>query len=156
MTTLHRAGTVSTLALSGLAVVFGVSHTLAPEWTRRIGLDVWNLPSLRATAAQVEEESVETNAKSERLFQSIEAADHIIARLVAGNITLLQATDELEPLMLHRDGFDIVWEHYYKAKTFRDGVTRYAMERSLRMLTDDPVHKAQVSLRLDTEFAAMK
>ena len=156
MTTFHRAGTVSTVALSGLAVVFGIGHTVSPEWARRVGLDFWNLPSLRTAVAQVEEESVEMNAKGEQLFQSIETADHIIARLVDGKLTLSQATDELEPLLQKREGFDIVWEYYYKAKTFREGVTRYAIEHAVRMVASDPARQAQVSQRLDNEIAAMK
>ena len=143
MTTFHRAGTVSTVALSGLAVVFGIGHTVSPEWTRRVGLDVWNLPSLRTAAAQIEEESVEMNAKGEQLFQSIEAADHIIARLVDGKLTLSQATDELAPFLQKRAGFDIVWECYYKVKTFREGVTRYAIEHAVRMVANDPVTRME-------------
>jgi hypothetical protein len=155
MTTL-RAGTVSTIALSGLVVVFGVGHTVAPGWAKRLGLDIWNLPSLRAAVTQVERESEEVDAKGERLLQSIEAADHIVARLVDGKLTLSQATDELEPLLRNRPGFDTVCTFYYKVKTLREGTARYAIEHASITLEHDPTRKARVLQRLQAEFTTMK
>ena len=86
----------------------------------------------------------------------MEIAGHIANRLAEGTITLAQATDQLEPQLAERTGFDAVWRHTYRVDTFRQGVARYVMNRVAPLLEDDPDRRAAVTARLAAEYAALK
>jgi hypothetical protein len=156
MTTVHRAGTVSTVALSALGLVLGAAQSIAPRWVKHVGLDMWNLPGLRASTQEAHEKSEELQLEQERLDRSIEAGEHVAVRLIAGTITLAQATDELEPHLRARPGFDEIHKFAYQTKTLRQGVARYVVNRATWLLDNDPSRRAAVSARLEAEFVAIQ
>jgi hypothetical protein len=156
MTTVHRAGTVSTVALSALGLVLGAAQSIAPRWVKHVGLDVWNFPSLCASTQEAREQTEELRLDQERMDMSIEAGEHVAVRLVAGTMTLAQAIDELEPLLRARPGLDDIHRIAYQTKSPRQGVARYIVNRATRLLDNDPSRRAAVSARLEAEFAAVR
>jgi hypothetical protein len=156
MTSVHRAGAVSTVALSAVALTLGLAQAVAPRWVKHVGLDVWNLPNLRTASKAADDEAIELQAKEEQLRQSIEVSEHIAARLVEGAVTLAQAIDELEPLLRERPGFDYGYQTNYHVNTFRQGVARYTINRAQRMLAANPSRWATISPHLEAEFNAIQ
>jgi hypothetical protein len=151
----RRTGAVSAAALSGLVLTLGLAQVVAPEWVKRVGLDVWNMPGLRADARASAKEAAELRARQEKLGQEIELSEHVAARLADGSLTLAEATDELEPILRDRPGFDAIRVAKYEAPTFRHGVARYAIMKVHALLARDPARRAAVSARLEAEYAAL-
>jgi hypothetical protein len=156
MTTVRRAGTASAAVLTGLVLTLGLTHATAPEWTRRAGLDVWKLAEARDAFQTTADESVRIRDEAERLRESIEAVDHITTRLVAGDLTLSDATDVTEPLLRERRGFSFAAESYYAAPTFRMSVGRYLIDRARRVLSTQLSRSTTVLARLEGEYATMR
>ncbi|MBA4062249.1 MAG: hypothetical protein C0501_00820 [Isosphaera sp.] len=156
MTTARRAGTVSAAALTGLAAALVLAHSVAPVWAADLGLDLWNLPAVRADAAAADEEAAAVQARQDRVFLEIQMGEHLAERLAAGTLTLAAAVDRLEPSLRRRTGFGCVCAHQYQAPTFRHGVARYAINRAERALADDPARWAEVGPRLEAEYAALR
>jgi len=156
MNALRRTGTTSAAVLSGLVLTLGLTHASAPEWSRRAGLDVWNLADARASLWEISEESTRLGEESEQLRESIEAAEHITTRLIAGELTLSRATDLVEPLMRERPGFRWYATPTYTAPTFRLSVARYLIDHVQRTERIHPGRLAEFNVQLQAEYEAMK
>jgi hypothetical protein len=156
MTALRRTGTTSAAVLSGLVLTLGLTHVSAPEWSRRAGLDVWNLADARASLRELSEESTRLGEESEQLRESIEAAKHITTRLIAGELTLSRATDLVAPLMRERPGFRWYATPTHTAPTFRLSVARYLLDHVQRRGRIDPSQFAELNAQLQAEYEAMK
>jgi hypothetical protein len=152
----RRTGTVSAAALGGLAFALGLAQVVAPGWVKRVGLDVWNMPGLRSDARAAAARGAELRARHEALRRQIDLSDHVCARLAGGVLTLAEATDELEPLMRERLGFELMWDVHYTAPTFRHGVARYAIRKVQFLLASDSARLAAVSACLEAEYAALR
>ena len=57
----RRPGIASVAALAGITAALSIAHLVAPEWSRAVGLDVWNL-----SAAQAEWERIRHGAQLAR------------------------------------------------------------------------------------------
>jgi hypothetical protein len=156
MTAFRRTGTTSAAVLSGLVLTLGLTHASAPEWSRRTGLDVWNLADTRASLREISEESARLGEESEQLRESIEAVEHITTRLIAGELTLSRATDLIEPLMRERPGFRWSAAMTHTAPTFRLSVARYLIDHVQRTGQTDPSRLAESIAQLQAEYEAMK
>lgn len=155
MNSLRRTGTTSAAVLSGLVVTLGLTNATAPEWARRAGLDLWNIAEAAESLRTTGEESARLGEETQRLRETIEAADHITTRLIAGELTLECATDQIEPLMRERRGFEFVAAAFYPAPSFRMKVARYLIDRTRRSLVTNPGRLAGTEARLSAEFRAM-
>ena len=156
MTALRRTGTTSAAVLSGLILMLGLTHASAPEWSRRAGLEVWNLGDARASIWETSAESTRLDEESEQLRESIEAAEHITTRLIDGELTLSGATDLLEPLMRARPGFRWSSTKRHIAPTFRMSVARYLIDHVQRSGQIEPSRLAEFNAQLEAEYEAMK
>ena len=156
MTTVRRAGAASVAALSGLALALGFSHTLAPEWAKGVGLDVWNMPEEREAARKADTDATALQRQQEQLFREIELADHVTTRLAEGKLTLADAVAELEPVLQQRSGFATICEFKYRTSSFRHGVARYAMNRVAIALATDPARRAAVTRHLEAQYATFE
>ena len=154
MTTVRRTGAASAAMLSGLALALGFSHAVAPEWAKRVGLDVWNLPAECETLRESDAKLLLLQQRHEQLRREIEFADHITVRLADGTQTLADAVAELEPILQHRPGFPAA--DYGNAPTFRHQVALYMMDRVRRLLAKDPTRLAEVTPRLEADYAALQ
>jgi hypothetical protein len=155
MTTVRRAGASSVAALSGLALALGFSHAVAPEWSRSVGLDVWNIAEEHEAARHASEDSAALHQQHDQLLREIEFADHVTTRLAEGEQTLADAVAELEPVLRQRPGFASQCDLLYNPPSFRHGVARYAISRVARALAD-PARRAAVTRRLEAEYEALE
>jgi hypothetical protein len=154
MTTVRRTGTASAAVLSGLVLTLGVAQAAAPEWTRHVGLDVWNLSGLRAQVQGLHEEAADLESQEDRLRLEVEALDNLTARLVAGDVSLAEATAAAEPIMRERTGFDTAARLNYPAPTFTHSVARYLIHRAGRGGFGG--ESETVRTRLAAEYAALR
>jgi hypothetical protein len=149
----RRAGATSAATLCGLALTIVLAHAIAPDWMKRFGLDVWNLPSAIAATRTAEEQLATLNAQEDQLFREIELGDRVTAQVAAGRMTLLAAVDEMEPILQNRGGFATTLKHDRQIGSFRKGVARYLFSRIPRVANNDPVQLTAVLAHLEEEYA---
>ena len=151
----QRTGAVSVATLAGLLLALVFADLVAPQWCQEFGLDVWNFRAVREDARRVEEQAVSVEAQRVRLVREIELAGQTSGRLIEAKITLAEAIDELEPVLLYRVGFECSWP-LDPPPTFRHAVARYIITRVKAELATNPDKLASVSARLNAEYAALK
>ncbi len=156
MTSVRRAGTASAATLSVLVSGLAAMHTLAPEWTQRVGIDVWNLPAVLEGQRAADDRAATIDAAQERATRRIEICGHITTRLLDAKMSLAEAVAEMAPLLQDVPGFQSTCKLHYQAPTYRHGVARYAIQRATQMLRHDPTRLAVVLERLEAEYAALK
>ena len=140
-----------------VAVLIGLStpHMIAPEWSRRNGLDMWSLGAELRAHRKVTEEGAEMTATVERFVQRTAVAQQIAVRLSANTITLPAAADEL--MMVFEDDASMRYTlemQYSRAPTVRHAFALHAIERVRWLLANDP-NRAEVLARLEVEYRAM-
>lgn len=153
MMTIRRAGASSAATLIGLALTIVVAHAMAPEWLRGVGLDVWNYPVALAANKAANQEWQSLQAQHEQLYKEIELSDYVAAQLIAGTLSLEAAVDELEPVLSHRSSFDRNVQVIYHAKTFRQSVARYLIQRIPRIMRNDPERQIAVLGQVECEYS---
>lgn len=160
MKNLRRTGNASVAGLSGLPgliVTLGLMPTAAPEWVSRIGLDLWNLASVRESCRATARQHQALEAQAEQLREEIEFVEQVAARLAAGTMTMTMAADTAEPILRDRPGFQFIAALHYPAPTFRLRVARYLSARILqRSSLFDLISWSMLATRLEVEYAAMK
>jgi hypothetical protein len=155
MTTARRAGTTTVATLLGLAVVIGGAHTVDPQWTKKTGLDIWNVPDLVEAEKESQQEWLVLQARAEQLRVEIEITDHLASRLVAGTMSLESAVSVIEPLLSSRSGFLLTASIEYPAPTPRLVVARYLMARIDCVNLKGPATRCEVVARLQREYEDM-
>ncbi len=156
MIAIRRRGTASAAVLTGLALGLAFAHLTAPDWSRRVGLDVWNYDTaerdLRAAAAEQDE----VEAFAERSARRREAAGQIAAQLAAGTIALPAAADELRDMFAGETAVTGAIDGWYaRVPPGRLRYARHAIDRALRLVEDDPTRTEEVRARLEAEFCVL-
>jgi hypothetical protein len=156
MTAIRRPGAASAAALLALGASFVAAHALAPEWSRRAGLDVWNLPAASAQLRAAAEEREAVLADAERSARRREAANQTAAKLAAGNVPLPAATDEIAEIFRDEPAMPVALGcRYADVPAGRLRFARHTIDRATRFLDDDPDRRAVVLARLEAEYRAM-
>lgn len=156
MTTIRRPGAASAAVLVGLSLSLVAAHAIAPDWSRRAGLDVWSLPALEREHLNVAEERDDVEAKAEQAARRRETADQLAAQLISGTITLPTATDEIHKIFCEDVGMVITLAHTHRdAPTERLHFARHTIERAARLLLDEPARCAALRARLEVEYREM-
>lgn len=155
MTTIRRPGAASAAVLVGLSVSLVTAHALAPDWSRRAGLDVWRLPALERECLNLVEERNEVEARAERSARRRETANQIAAQLISGAIALPAAADEIRGIFCEDEGMVATLKHTYPAPTERLRFARHTIERAARLLVDEPDRCAALRARLEVEYREM-
>jgi hypothetical protein len=156
MTTVRRAGATSAATLCGLALVIVLAQAIAPEWTRRFGLDLWNLPEAMAHNQECSQETIMLSCREERLQQEVELADHLCSDIIQGRITLASAMAEMEPVLLQRPGFVLTCRSYYHAPTLKHSVGRYFIRRIARHYDLDDPKIIELLADLERQYAQIQ
>jgi hypothetical protein len=154
--TMRRAGATSAATLIGLTLTVVLVQAVAPEWLQRVGLDVWNYPAALAASQSANQDAAMIDEQKEQLFQEFELSDHVCNQLVAGELSLTAAVDEMEPIMRHRAGFDYALRVWSSNLSFRQGVARYLIRRITRVNSAQPQHLSMTQARLECEYARIK
>lgn len=84
---------IACLTFGPLAMSFA-----APEWTKKAGLDFWNLDEEKNHFEAVQEEAQRLDAVSERLAVRLAVSERLASGLCEDRITLDEALDELRAL----------------------------------------------------------
>jgi hypothetical protein len=156
MSAIRRPGAASAAVLFGLSTSLFAAHMIAPDWSRRTGLDLWNLPSLNAEFRAAADEQDKVSADAERSARRREAANQIAANLATGATTLAVATDEVVEVFQDEPGVKMVLASAHQVcPTDRDRFARHLIERVKRVLAADPDRRAAVVARLEDEFRAL-
>jgi len=85
------------VALAGIIAVLATAQ-LAPAWTRKAGLDVWSLSAMKDAWRAEEEQGQELNGMLRDARERGRMTDQVIALLISGELSLSDATEELESL----------------------------------------------------------
>jgi len=155
MSAIRRPGAVSATVLVGLATSLMIAHAAAPDWSRRAGLDVWNMAVLEEEHRVVAEQREDVEARGERAARRRDAANGIAAQLSAGTVTLPHATNQVRALFADDPGVATSLSVTYpNAPTDRLLFARHMIERTSRQL-DDSAASAAVLARLEAEYREM-
>jgi hypothetical protein len=150
-----RPGAGSAALLITLTLGLATAQAVAPDWVRRAGLDVWNLPELKEQFRQSNEKRLELEAEAEQVAARRTAADSVVAQLVAGG-ALADAADDLMGLLHDEPGVVVTLESVFpSAPSLRHLFALHAIERAGRLLTDDPTRRAVVEARLRAEYQSL-
>jgi hypothetical protein len=156
MTAIRRSGTTSVAVLIGLSLSVATAHAIAPGWSRRVGLDVWNYTALQEQYNQAAEERDEILTRGEESAARRGAANQIAAELIAGTISLPTAADELAEVFRQDRGVRVVLENiHHSAPTERHRFALHAIDRVGCLLRDDPARLGAVTARLEAEYRTM-
>ena len=156
MTAIRRPGTVSVTVLFGLSLGLVAAHALAPDWSRRTGLDVWNLAAVERAYEVASEERAEVYAHEERSIARRRAATQIAVRLLDDPTQLPIVADELSEVFREDGGVRVVLRSFYPdAPTERHQFACHAIDRIRYLLESEPGRCAEVVARLEAEYRAM-
>ncbi len=156
MTAIRRPGAVSATVLFGLSLGLVAVHGLAPNWSRRAGLDVWNFAALERAYEVASEERADVYAHEERSATRRRVANQIAGRLLTNPTQLPRAADELNEVFCEDSGMRLVLRTLYPdAPTERHLFARHAIDRIAFMLESEPARHAEVVGRLEAEYRAM-
>lgn len=156
MSAIRRPGAASAAVLIGLTTSLLVAHAVAPKWSRRAGLDVWNIPTLEADYRAAGEELADMDAHAERSARRRETATQIATQLAAGDTTLAAATDAIRTVFADDRGLPTALEFEYRdIPSERLRFARHVIDRVGRLLNEDPSRLVEVTARLEAEYRAM-
>ena len=157
MTVLNRrpgAASVTTLGVLSLAV--SVAQLVAPRWSERAGLDVWNYSALVAEGEHEAARRADLGDVHARLHEQSAAADHVAGRVIDGRLSLAEASAEVERINADRPSFrDGLLASYPEATTHPRRLAAYVMHKVTQRLLDDPARRAEVLGRLQAEYARL-
>ncbi len=153
MIVIRRSGAASAAVLVGLTASWMAAHLLAPDWSRRAGLDVWNLASAEQERKRVAETNAELDACRNQLDRRINASNHVTGQLIAGEITLATAADQLALIFRNFPSNHLMLkEQYGPVPSERHLFALHAIDRADRLLADDPARRDSIRARLEAEY----
>ena len=156
MTAIRRPGAASAAVLIGLTASLFAAHTIAPQWSRRAGLDVWNLSAEQELWRTATRERADVDAQDERARRRREVAAQVAARLTAGELSLPAAADELMELFRTDAGTCVALSTVYLGMpSERHMFARNAIDRAARHLEGDSARRAALLARLEAEYREM-
>ena len=156
MTAIRRPGTASAALLVGLSLSLVAAHAVAPDWSRRAGLDVWNIASLERAYENAAEEQADVYALEERATARRAAANQVATELIADPTRLPTAADELSEVFRQDSGMRFVLKSLFPAApSERHVYARHAISRIEYLLKHDPARRAAVLARLEAEYASL-
>jgi hypothetical protein len=129
MMNLRRTGATTVATVFGLTFGVALANAVAPNWTQRVGIDVWNLPSAIEDNRTADEELIALDKQAERLRWEMETGDYLATELANGTKSLREAVDEMEPILRERIGFLANLDIAYHTSSLRQGVARYLINR---------------------------
>lgn len=135
------------------AIVAVAGFAAHPTLAQSLGADVWNLPALKEQARHAEAENALLDAEDDTVRSRIRVKDGIAAELVAGRITLSEATDQFLALNESRPTQMAVIRETYPGDSDREKTARNVISYSLGHV---PPHQREATVnRLEAELHSM-
>ncbi|MBP3959555.1 hypothetical protein J8F10_30290 [Gemmata sp. G18] len=153
MATIRRPGAASAAVLVGLSISMVGAHMVAPKWSRRMGLDVWNFAAVEAEQRQVADERDEIESKGEGSARRRVLADQFAARLATRDADLATTAVIMRDLFREHPGSRLTLETMYPSvRDSRLLYARHTINRVERLLLNDPTQCETVLARLEAEY----
>jgi hypothetical protein len=153
----RRTGAASAATLSAITLSVGLAHLVAPDWSREVGLDIWNWPAAEAGYRLHTGRGEELDDLRRRVRVQIEVTNHLAAELAAGRLSVGEAADELARVNRGRPGFDAAMGYAYPGlPDLRHRLARYGIDKGLyRLAGADPAERRAAEARLEAEYRAL-
>jgi hypothetical protein len=152
MMNLRRTGATTVATVFGLIFCVALANGLSPNWTQRVGIDVWNLPTAIEENRTADEELIALDKQAERLRWEMETGDYLAAELANGTKSLREAVDEMEPILSKRAGFSANLDFAYHTSSLRQGVARYLINRIPNLEKLEGKRRKEALCRLEQEY----
>jgi hypothetical protein len=94
----RRPGTVLLASLIAAPLAALAASVVAPEWVRRAGLDVWNLPAQEQKLRAAREQERDLRAKGGEVIRRMAVREALIAELIAGRADLARTVADFRVL----------------------------------------------------------
>lgn len=157
MATIRRPGAASAAVLIALSASVAGAHLLTPEWSRRMGLDVWNLAAVEEERRLAVEERADMDAKAEFCARRRAVADRIAVRLIARDADLATVAVELFDLFGEDSGVRCTLEASNpKVRDPRLLFAGHAIQRVSRLLVHEPARWATVRAQLEADYRELE
>jgi hypothetical protein len=141
------------LATAGLALGALTALATHPTWASSLGVDVWNVPALKAEIRANAERDRQLNELNESTLQRIEVKETIIAALLARQISLAEATDRFTAINASQPACMELIRQQYAGKTDQEKLARNVM--AFVQLRVSPAEWPAVRRRLEAELRQM-
>ena len=152
MSTMRRTGATSAATLFGIAATVICANLLAPDWTKAAGLDVWNVPSLRAQVESDTRQGAGISFEIEESRRRFILKEEIIDDLLSDRITLKDATAQFLTLNEHHSGAMMVIRAAYRGATDEESTARNVIALAIPRLEGSFTEKAAILARLAFEL----
>lgn len=140
--------------LLGTGLLVGAGALLAhPTLARSVGADVWNVPALneQVRAAGAEEERLTEDDND--VLRRIAVKEGIVSALIAGRLTLTEATERFAELNAARPAYLPTLRTAYPGDTDQEKFARNVISFALPRVP--PHERAALSARLEAELRQM-
>jgi hypothetical protein len=112
------------LALTGLASAALAALAIHPTWARALGVDVWNVPALTAQMRDSDEQGRRIEEESERIRRRLRVKETIVTDLIAGRVTLAEATDRFTELNESQPHYLLTIRNHFPGQTDEERMAR--------------------------------
>ena len=134
----------------GVAVVVVVAN---PKWATAIGIDVWNVPTLRQHIAEGTVKARQFEAQDMEVIRRVEMKDRLVTDLIDGRTTLAEVALVFLKMNQNRPGYMTVIRAGYAGQTDEERMARNVLNFVNPRLATLPADKrAEVTARLETEL----
>jgi hypothetical protein len=132
-----------------LAIAVGVL-TVHPTLAQSIGADVWNMPALQEQVREAAAEDARLSDEGDDVLRRIAIKDAIVGDLIAGRVTLVEATDRFTALNAARPRYLAALRESFSGATDQEKFARNVI--SFAVCRVEPHERAELSSRLETEL----
>lgn len=145
------------VAMSALFLLAPLAlYAANPRWAAAVGLDVWNMPTLRAEVENQSERGRSLVAKDDDIRRRIEVKELLIADLIAGRTTLADVAAQFLALNRSEPGYMDTLRAIYPGESDEETAARTVMGFvSPRLAGEPPARQAEVAGRLEAEYARL-
>jgi hypothetical protein len=138
-----------------ISLSYGSFVIACPEWTRDLGLDVWNSFSEHARLEAHKRDARELDIVSERVKKRLEMKELLINELIHEQIDLSEATEQFQALNEAEPELATYVRMHFKGADDREKTARQVICFASTMLGRDPSQLEVVGQRLERQLQAM-
>jgi hypothetical protein len=149
----HLLSLIVVTALVGLS--FAGLACLRPALLEEAGLDVWDWPQYQMALLTEADREQELDQSFADLFRRREARAAVGRELIAGRVTLAEATQRILDLTTEADVVRHNARAWYAAATDEENLGRYVIDFACDLLRDEPARARELRQHLLTELRSL-
>lgn len=144
----------SRLAVIALIAPAAVAFAAHPELVSRFGLDVWNVPDLRAQVEESAQRGLALDAAHDDVRSRIDLKETLVEELIGGRICLAEVAFQFMVLNEGHPEYMAAIRRTYRTGTDLQRTARNVVDYTLpRLEGETPSRQAEVTARLNAELA---